>query len=147
MASLMLLTCKSWYLIVMRALEQTSPTNTIFLSIAEAKARWRAILTRYLQNWMQKYKDKWPPNHLIWKRWTHSLMKWFISCSGALCISMAIGIKWCLLWSLLYLKILTMALSSTVAFVGQLMTFKTPIFHGGLITTTLSMKTWSFQIM
>jgi hypothetical protein len=48
----------------MGGLEQASPTNAIFLSIIEAKAHWKVILTRYLKNWMQKDKDKWPPTCL-----------------------------------------------------------------------------------
>jgi hypothetical protein len=52
------LACKSWDLIVMGGLEQTLPANAIFLSIAEAKTCWRAILTCCLKNWMQKNKDK-----------------------------------------------------------------------------------------
>ncbi len=48
---LMLHGCKSWNLIViMRGLKQASPTNTIFLSITEAKACWKAILTCYMKN-------------------------------------------------------------------------------------------------
>jgi hypothetical protein len=50
-----------------------------FLSTTEAKAHWKAMLTRCLKNWMQKDKDKWSPNHLSWKRWTHFLMKQPIS--------------------------------------------------------------------
>ncbi len=46
--------------------------HPIFLSIAEAKARWKAILIRCLKNWMQKYKDKWPLDHLSWKKWAFS---------------------------------------------------------------------------
>ncbi len=41
--------CKSWDLIVMGGLKQTSPTNVIFFFITEAKARWKTILTHYLK--------------------------------------------------------------------------------------------------
>jgi hypothetical protein len=34
----------------MGGLEQTSPANAIFLSIAKAKAHWKAILTCCLKN-------------------------------------------------------------------------------------------------
>jgi hypothetical protein len=44
---------------------------------------------------MQKDKNKWPLNHLLWKRQAHSLMKWSISCLNASCTSMVIEIKWC----------------------------------------------------
>jgi hypothetical protein len=71
----MSLACKSWDLIVMEGLKQASPTNAIFLFIVQAKAGWKTILTRYLKNWMQKNKDKWSPDGLLWKRWAHSLMK------------------------------------------------------------------------
>jgi hypothetical protein len=57
-------TFKSWDLIVIRGLEQASHANAIFLSIAKAKAHWKAMLTCYLKNWMQKNKDELPPNHL-----------------------------------------------------------------------------------
>jgi hypothetical protein len=102
----------------MGGLEQTSLANVIFLYIAKAKARWRAILTHCLKNWMQKDKDKWPPNCLSWKKHVHSLMKWSISCPGAQCTSMAIKIKWCSSWSPLYLQKLTMALSFAIAPIG-----------------------------
>jgi Fe2+ transport system protein B len=65
----------------------------------------------------------------LWKRWTHSLMKWFISCSNVLYTFMAIKIKQCPSWNLLYLWILTMALSFAIAFVGQLMTFEATGSH------------------
>jgi hypothetical protein len=55
----MSLACKLWNLIIMGGLEQGSPTNAIFLSIIEVKACWRAILTSYFKNLMQKYKEKW----------------------------------------------------------------------------------------
>jgi hypothetical protein len=79
--------CKSWDLIVMGCLEQTSHANAIFISITKVKACWRIIITCCLKNWMQKDKDKWPPNHLLWKRWAHSLMKQSISCLGAPCMT------------------------------------------------------------
>jgi hypothetical protein len=110
---LMSLACKSWDLIVIGGLEQASLTHAIFLSIAKAKAHWRAILTCYLKSWMQKNKDKWSLNCLLWKRRTHSLMKWSISCPGVPCTSMVIRIKWRPSWSPLYLKILMMVLSFT----------------------------------
>ncbi len=68
--------------------------NLLFYS--KVKANWKTILTCYLKNWMQKDKDKWPPNHLLWKRQAHSLMKWSISFLGVPYTSMAIKIKWCL---------------------------------------------------
>jgi hypothetical protein len=71
----MSLACKLWDLIVMGGLEQTSLANEIFLFIADIKAHWKVILTFCLKNWMQKNKDKWPPNHLSWKRWAHSLIE------------------------------------------------------------------------
>jgi hypothetical protein len=43
-------TCKLGDLIIMGGLEQASSVKTIFLSITEAKAHWRAILTSYLKN-------------------------------------------------------------------------------------------------
>jgi len=122
-------TCKLWDLIVMGDLEQTSHVNTIFLSIAKVKAHWRVILTRCLKNWMKKDKDKWPFDHLSWKRWTHSLIKQSISRLGALCTSMAIRIKWCPSWNLLYLWILAVALSSIIALAGQLMTRNHRLLH------------------
>ncbi len=128
-------------LIVMGGLEQASHANIIFLSIAKVKAHWRAILTCWLKNWMQKDKDKWPPNHLLWKRRAHLLMKRSISCLSALCTSMAIGIKWCPSWNPLYLQILTMALSSATTPVGQLMTLEATVSRIGSITTTSAMKT------
>jgi hypothetical protein len=91
--------CKSWDLIIMGGLEQTSLVNTIFLFMAEVKARWKAILTWCLKIWMQKDKNKWSFNHLSKKRLAHSLMKWSISCLGVLCTSMGIEIKWCPSWS------------------------------------------------
>jgi hypothetical protein len=100
-------TWKSWDLIVMGGLKH-APTNVIFFFIAEAKACWKAILTHYLKNWMQKDKYKWLPNHLSWKRQAHFLMKQSISHSGAPFTSMAIKIKWCPSWGPLYLRILTM---------------------------------------
>jgi len=41
----------------MGGLEQASLVNAIFLSMAEAKERWREILAHSLKNWMQKDKD------------------------------------------------------------------------------------------
>ncbi len=73
-AFLMSLACKSWDLIIMRSLEQTSPTNAIFLSIIKAKTCLKTILTHCLKNWMQKDKDKWPCKCLLQKKWAHSLM-------------------------------------------------------------------------
>jgi hypothetical protein len=102
-ANMQILTCKLRGLIVIGGLKKPSFINTIFPFIIEVKARWRAILTHYLKNWMEKNKDKWPFNCLSWKSWTNSLMKHYISHSGALCISMAIGIKWCPSWISLYL--------------------------------------------
>jgi hypothetical protein len=84
-------TCKSWNLIVMRGLKQTSFANIIFLSIAKAKTCWRIIITCCPKNWMQKNKDKWPLNHLLWKRHAHSLMKQYILCLGVLCTSMTVA--------------------------------------------------------
>jgi hypothetical protein len=81
-------TCKLWDLIVVEGLKQASHVNTIFLSIGETKACWRAILTCYLKNWMQKDKDKWSFDRLLWQIQTHSLMKWSISCLSASCTSM-----------------------------------------------------------
>ncbi len=141
MTFLMLPACKLWNSVIMGGLEQTSPANTIFLFVTEVKACWRAILTCCLKNWMQKNKAKWPLDHLSWKRWAHSLMKWSISHMGAPCTSMVIGIMWCPSWSLLYLQILAMALSSTIAPTGQLMTFVAIVFRIKLITTTLATKT------
>jgi len=89
MALLMSPECKSWNLIIMGGLEHASPANVIFLFIAEVKTHWKVILTCYLKNWMQKYKDKWSPNCLLWKRQMHSQMKQSISCPGAPCTSMA----------------------------------------------------------
>jgi hypothetical protein len=147
MALLMLPTCKLWILIVVGGLEQASPANVIFLSIVKVKACWRTILTWCLKNWMQKDKDKWSLDRLSWKRWTHSLMKWFISCPSALCISMAIGIKWCPSWSPLYLRILVMVLSFVVASAGQLMTFKAIVYCVGSVTTTSATKIWFSWVM
>jgi cytochrome c biogenesis protein CcdA len=137
----MLPACKSWNLIVMGGLEQASLADIIFLSIVEAKARWKAILIHYLKNWMQKDKDKWPPDRLSWKKQAHSLMKQSISHLGAPCTSMAIGIKWCPSWNPLYLWILTMALNSAIALASQLMTLKVIISHIKSITTTSATKT------
>ncbi len=102
------ITCKLWDLIIVGGLEQASFANAIFLSIAKAKAHWRTILTCCLKNWMQKDKDKWPLDCLWWKRRTHFLMKQSISQLGAPCTSMAIEIKRCPFWNLLYLGILAM---------------------------------------
>jgi hypothetical protein len=99
----MLLACKLWDLIVMGGVEQTSPANAIFNFIAKVKACWNAILTNYLKIWMQKNKDKWPPDYLSWKIRTRSLMKWFISRLNVLCTFMAIKIKCFPSWSFLYL--------------------------------------------
>jgi len=62
--------CKWCDLIVMGGLEQASFANVIFLSIAKAKACWKAILRCCLKNWMQKNKDKWPFDHLLEKMGT-----------------------------------------------------------------------------
>jgi len=134
-------TFKSWNLIVIRGLKQASPANAIFLSIAKAKAHWKAMLARYLKNWMQKNKDEWPPNHLSWKRRAHSLMKWCISHLGAPCTSMAIKIKWCLSWIPLYLRILAITLNFTTTPTSQVITFVATIFHVKSITTTSTTKT------
>jgi len=147
MAFLMSPACKSWDLIVMGGLEYTSFVNAILRSIVEAKACWRAILTCYMKNWMQKYKDKWPLDHLLWKRHAHSLMKWSISFLNALCTSMAIKIKWCLSWNRLYLQFLTMALNSPSAPTSRVMTFKAIVSHIRWVTTTLTMRTWFFWVM
>jgi len=125
----MSLTCKSWDLIIMGGLEQASPTKSIFFFIIEVKTCWKVILTCCLKNWMQKDKDKWPPNHLSWKRQIHSMMKRSISCPNAPCASMAIGINWCPSWNLLYLQILTMTLNFTTTLGGQLMTFEASISY------------------
>jgi hypothetical protein len=98
--------------------------HEIFLSIVEAKAHWRAILTNCLKNWMQKNKDKWFFDRLSRKRWAHSLMKQFISHMNVPCTSMVIKIKWCPSWSLLYLRILAMALSFATRPIGQPMTLE-----------------------
>jgi len=143
----MSLACKLWDLIKMGGLKQTSPANAIFLSIIKVKACWRTILTHYLKNWMQKDKDKWPLDCLSWKKWTQSLMKWSISRTHVPCTSMAIGIKWCPSWSLLYLWILLMVLSSTTTPISQLMTFETTMSCIRSITNTSTMKTWSSWIM
>jgi hypothetical protein len=90
--------------------------------------------------WMQKDKDKWPPNNILWKKKAHSLMKWSISPLRVSCTSKAIGIKWCPSWSLLYLQILTMVLSFAVAHVGQLMTLKAHISFIMSVITTLATK-------
>jgi hypothetical protein len=139
--------CNLWNLIVMGGLEQTSLANTIFLSIAEAKACWRAILTRCLKNWMQKDKNKWFSDYLPWKRWAHSLMKWSISCLGVSCTSMAIRIKWCPSWNSLYLQILAMALSYIATPTSRLMTLKAIVFRIRSITTPSTTKTWSFWVI
>ncbi len=144
---LMFPTCKSWNLIIMGGLDQTSHANAIFLFMAEVKARWRAILTRCLKNWMQKNKDKWSSNCLSWKKRTHSLMKQSISCLSVLCISMAIRIKWCPSWNLLYFQILAMVLSSTATPISWLMTLKATASRVGSITTTSAIKTWFSYVM
>jgi hypothetical protein len=131
----------------MGGLKQTSPTNAIFFFIIEVKTCWRVILTCCLKNWMQKDKDKWPPNHLSWKKWAHSLMKWSMSCPGSPCTSMVIGIKWYPSWNPLHLWMLAMALSFTFALISRLMTFEAIVFHVRLIPTTLVMKTWSFWVV
>jgi hypothetical protein len=51
-ALLMSFTCKSWDLIIIGGLEQTSLANTIFLFITKAKARWRVILTHCFKKWL-----------------------------------------------------------------------------------------------
>jgi len=96
---LLSLTCKSWDLIIIGGLKQISLTHIVFLFVAKAKACWRAILTCYLKNWMQNKKDKWPFNHLLWKRQAHSLMKWSISHLCATWTSIIVGIKWCSSWN------------------------------------------------
>jgi hypothetical protein len=60
---------------------------------------------------------------------------------------MAIKIKWCPSWNLLYSWILAMALNSTIAPVGQLMTLKVTIPYIESVTTTSATKTWSFRVM
>jgi hypothetical protein len=80
MTPLMSLTHKLWDLIIMGGLEHASLANTTFLSITKATTCWREILIRCLKNWMQKDKDKWFPNCLLWKRWAHSMIKQSISC-------------------------------------------------------------------
>jgi len=94
-----------------------------------------------------KKKDKWPFDYLLWKRWAHSLMKQSISCWSVSCTFIAIGIKWCLSWNFLYLWILIMALSSTAALVGQLMTLTAIFFHVELITIPSTTKTWPSWVM
>jgi len=138
---LMLHTCKLWNLIVIGGLDQTSFANVIFHFIAEAKAHQRTILTCYFKKWIQKDKDKWSPNCLSWKRRAHSLMTQSISHPSASCISMAIGIKWCPSWSLLYLWILTMVLSFAATPIDQLMTLLANIFRVRSITITSTTKT------
>ncbi len=138
--------CKLWDLIITRGLEQASSINAIFLSIVEAKACWRAIVT-CLKNWMQKDKDKWFLDRVSWKWQAHFLMKWSMSCLGVSCTSMAIRIKWCLSWSPLYLWILAVTLSSAVALVGWLITLKATISYVEVVTITLTMKAWSFWMM
>jgi hypothetical protein len=96
---------------------------------------------------MQKDKDKWSPNHLLWKKWTHSLIKQSISHSGVSCTSMAIEIKWCPSWSPLYLQILTMTLCFITTPVGQLMTFIPTISYVKSITITSTTKTCSSRVM
>jgi hypothetical protein len=75
------------------------------------------------------------------------LMKQSISRQGALCTSMAIGIKWCPSWSPLYLWILVMVLSFITTFAGQLMTFEATFFRIESISTTSTMETWSSRVM
>jgi hypothetical protein len=115
-------TCKLWDLRVIGGVEQASlcQCNAIFLSRVETKTCWRAILTCCFKNQMQKDKDKWTLDHLSWKRQTHSLMKWSISHPSALCTSMAIIIKWCPSWSLLYFQILAMGLSFVATPIGKM---------------------------
>jgi hypothetical protein len=96
---LLSLTCKSWDLIIIGGLKQISLTHIVFLFVAKAKACWRAILTCYLKKWMQNKKDKWPFNHLLWKRQAHSLMKWSISHLCATWTSIIVQIKWCPSWN------------------------------------------------
>ncbi len=96
---------------------------------------------------MQKDKNKWPPNHLSWERWAHSLMKRTISRLGAPCTSMAIIIKWFPSWSPLYLLILTMVLNFTIIHANQLITFETIVSRIKSITTASAIKTWSSQVM
>jgi hypothetical protein len=136
----MSLACKSWDLIIMGGLKQTSLSNAIFLSI-KAKTHWRTILTHCLKNWMQTYKDNWPLECLSWEKWAHSMMKRSILRPSAPCTSMAIRIKWCPSWSLLYLWNLLMALSYTITFVSRLMTLESIVSCIGLISTTLATKT------
>jgi hypothetical protein len=96
---------------------------------------------------MQKDKDKWTFDHLSWKRQVHSLMKQSISCPGVPYTFMAIEIKWCPLWSLLYLQIFAMVLSSIATPTGQLMTPIVIVFCVGSITTTLATKRWFSWVM
>ncbi len=96
---------------------------------------------------MQKDKNKWPLNHLSWKKRTHSLMKQSISCLGALCTSGAIGIKWCPSQSPLYLQILAMGLSFVFALDVWLMTLVFTIFYGELIIKSLATKICSSWVM
>jgi hypothetical protein len=135
--------CKLWDLIVMGGLEQTSSAKANFFFIIEVKAHWKSILTHCLKNWMQKDKDKWPFDYLLWKIRAHSLMKQSILHPGVWCTSMAIGIKWCPSWSPLYLWILTMTLSSIVTLASWLMTFEAIVSRVRLVTTTLATNTWS----
>jgi hypothetical protein len=133
--------CKLWYLIIMWGPKQTSPTNIIFLSITEAKAHWKVILTHCLKIECKKTRI----NDLLivyrGKKQACSVMKQSISHMGVLCTSMAIGIKWCPKWNFLYLWILVMALNSVAAHVVWLMTVKATVSHVKSIATTLAMKT------
>jgi hypothetical protein len=73
-------------------------------------------------------------------------MKWFISHLSASCIFMAIEIKWCPSWNLLYLEILAIVLSFIIApVVGRLITLKTTILRIRLVTITLTTKTSFFH--
>jgi chromate transport protein ChrA len=51
------------------------------------------------------------------------------------------------LMKLLYSQILAMAINSIVALANQRMAFKNIVFYVELIITTLTTKTWFFQIM
>jgi len=144
MALLMSLSCKSWDLIVMGGLEQTSLANTIFLSITKVKTHWKAILTHYLKKWMQKDKDKWLLDRLL----TNTLLDEtiYITPRCAMhpyvsCTPMAIIVKWCPSWNLLYLQILIMALSFITTLIGRLMALKATVSHVMSVTTTSTMKT------
>ncbi len=94
---------------------------------------------------MQKDKDKWPHDRLLWKRRACSLMKWSTSHLGVSCTSMAIKIKWCPSWSFLYLQVLTMALSFTCTPASWLMTLEATISWIKLVVATLALGSWPKQ--